>query len=247
MYILRAWRCGKLGARRLCLFQQFQPLGDRRVPRIQLRSSSVRINSVRNLVVATLVQTPEVKPNLRDIGVYTNSTRISVQGIPVLVDLEVKDTNGAPESGVAAITIHSLLIGLVCLVVFLTCHVGAAKEVPALGVVRISLETPGKIGNRGLLVLKRRSVLVVKPAKLLKDFSVVWIISHNPFVRHLGIHEIILLLMHVPDLEPDVRMGEGVWGALKNPLKAAETFLVLATLLINDAQSEQNLVGLVKV
>lgn len=53
--------------------------------------------------------------------------------------------------------------------------------------------------------------------------------------------------MHVSDLEPDVRVGEGVWGALKDLLEAAETFLVLAALLIDYTQSEENLVGLVEV
>lgn len=53
--------------------------------------------------------------------------------------------------------------------------------------------------------------------------------------------------MHVPNLEPDVRMGKGIGGALQNLLKAAETFLVLTTLLVDYAQSEENFVGLVKV
>ena len=55
---------------------------------------------------------------------------------------------------------------------------------------RTSLETPGKVSNRCLLVLKRRSVLVVEPTKLLKNFGVIWIIGHNPFVRHLGAYKL---------------------------------------------------------
>lgn len=58
---------------------------------------------------------------------------------------------------------------------------------------------------------------------------------------------IILLLMHVSDLEPDVRVGKGIGGALENLLKAAETFLVLAALLVDYTQSEENFVGLVKI
>lgn len=53
--------------------------------------------------------------------------------------------------------------------------------------------------------------------------------------------------MHVSDLEPDVRVGEGIWGALKNLLEAAETLLVLAALLVDYAQPEENFVGLVEV
>jgi hypothetical protein len=41
--------------------------------------------------------------------------------------------------------------------------------------------------------------------------------------------------MHVSNLEPDVRMGERIWGALKDLLKTAEALLVLAALLINYA------------
>ena len=48
--------------------------------------------------------------------------------------------------------------------------------------------------------------------------------------------------MHVPDLEPDVRVGERIWGTLKNLLEAAETFLVLAALLVNYTQSEEDFV-----
>ena len=58
---------------------------------------------------------------------------------------------------------------------------------------------------------------------------------------------IVLLLVHVSDLEPDVRVGKGIWGALENFLKAAETLFVLATLLVDYAQSEEDFVGLVKV
>ena len=53
--------------------------------------------------------------------------------------------------------------------------------------------------------------------------------------------------MHVSDLEPDVRVGKGIGRALKDLLKATETFLVLTALLVDDAQSEENFVGLVKV
>lgn len=53
--------------------------------------------------------------------------------------------------------------------------------------------------------------------------------------------------MHVSDLEPDVRVGEGIGRALENLLKATETFFVLAALLVNYAQSEENFIGLVEV
>ena len=58
---------------------------------------------------------------------------------------------------------------------------------------------------------------------------------------------IILLLVHVPDLEPDVRVGKGIGGALENLLKATEAVLILAALFVDDSQSEENFVRLVKV
>ena len=48
--------------------------------------------------------------------------------------------------------------------------------------------------------------------------------------------------MHVSDLEPDIRVGEGIWRTLKNLLEAAETFLVLAALLIDYAQSKEDFI-----
>lgn len=55
---------------------------------------------------------------------------------------------------------------------------------------RTSLETPREVGDRSLLVLKRRSVLVVEPTKLLENLGVVWIIGNHPFIRHLGVHKL---------------------------------------------------------
>jgi hypothetical protein len=42
-------------------------------------------------------------------------------------------------------------------------------------------------------------------------------------------------------------MGKGVWGTLEDLLKAAETLLVLAALLIDYSQSEEDFIGFVKV
>ena len=53
--------------------------------------------------------------------------------------------------------------------------------------------------------------------------------------------------MHVSDLEPDVRVGKGIWGTLKDLLEAAKTFLVFAALLIDYAQSKKDFIGLVEV
>lgn len=52
------------------------------------------------------------------------------------------------------------------------------------------LETPSEVSDRSLLILKRRSVLVVKPTKLLENFGMVWIIGHDPFVRPFGVYKL---------------------------------------------------------
>lgn len=79
-------------------------------------------------------QSAEVIPDLGDEGVQPNSPAIRIQGVPVLVDLVVQDTNGAPEGWVAAVPIYSLLICFICLRVLLLRHVASAKQVPALSV-----------------------------------------------------------------------------------------------------------------
>ena len=55
------------------------------------------------------------------------------------------------------------------------------------------------------------------------------------------------MLVHVSNLEPDVRVGEGIWGTLKDLLETAETFLIFAALLIDYAQSKEDFVRLVEV
>jgi hypothetical protein len=59
-------------------------------------------------------QSAEIVPDLRDVRVQANSSRVRVQGISVLVDLVIQDTNGAPKSGILPIAIHGLLIGFIC-------------------------------------------------------------------------------------------------------------------------------------
>ena len=56
--------------------------------------------------------------------------------------------------------------------------------------LRTGLETPSEVSNRSLLILKRRSVLVVKPTELLENFGVVWVVGHDPFVRPLGVYKL---------------------------------------------------------
>ena len=57
----------------------------------------------------------------------------------------------------------------------------------------------------------------------------------------------MLLLVHMTDLEPDVGMCQRVRGVAQDAVEALERLVVLALLLIDDAQAEQNLVCLVEI
>ncbi|KAH8824284.1 hypothetical protein DL96DRAFT_1558157 [Flagelloscypha sp. PMI_526] len=52
----------------------------------------------------------QVKPDLRDIGINADSARVGVKDISELVDLEVQHPDRAPECGVTAVTVYSLMV-----------------------------------------------------------------------------------------------------------------------------------------
>lgn len=122
------------------------------VARVQVSCTLIGIKRISCLVVARLIlgwfshesqqtgqksyQGSKIIPNLRDIGVQADGARIGVKRIPVLVDLVVQDADRAPEGRVAAVAVDRLLVGFVCLGVFLLRHVASAEQVPTL---RISL------------------------------------------------------------------------------------------------------------
>jgi hypothetical protein len=117
--------------------ENVKSIRDRRVIGIKLRSTSVSINGIADLVVARLVQASQIIPNLRDVRVNSDSTRISVECITVLVDLEIENADRAPKRRITPVTIDCLLISFVCLVVLLPGHKGAAKQIPALRIGRV--------------------------------------------------------------------------------------------------------------
>lgn len=84
-------------------------------------------------------QSTEIIPDFRDVGVEADGARVGIEGVSVLVDLVVQDTDRAPESGVLAIAVDGLLVGFIRLGVLLLRHVTTAKQVPALcvGVIGI--------------------------------------------------------------------------------------------------------------
>ena len=70
----------------------------------------VGIDGVGDLVVAALIERAEVEPNFRDVSVDQDGPQVRVEGITVLVDLEVQDSDRAPERWVPPITVDSLLL-----------------------------------------------------------------------------------------------------------------------------------------
>jgi hypothetical protein len=199
------------------VLQDVQPLLDGRVGRVQIRRSGVRVYSIGDLVVARLVQTSEVVPHFRDIRVESDRTRVSVERIPVLVDLVVQHTDRAPECGVAAISVDCLLISLVGLVVPLPSHERSAEQVPALSVAAICIavsivsdprlsagslrhtrfQTLCQVRHCLVLVGERSARLVMQPAELLEDLRVVGLVGKN---SHVGISSVLVLFSQLAEL-----------------------------------------------
>lgn len=58
---------------------------------------------------------------------------------------------------------------------------------------------------------------------------------------------IALLLIYVPNLEPNVSIGERAWRIAQYAIEASQTFVVFGLLLVDDPQPEEDLIGLVEV
>ena len=89
--------------------------------------------------------------------------------------------------------------------------------------------------------------MVVEPAELLEHLCVLWVLHEYALVRLAGHAEFLLLLVHVTDLEPDVDLGEGLWGAMEDVPEALQAGGELVLLLVDDAEAEVDFVGLVEV
>ncbi len=57
------------------------------------------------MVITSLVECSEVKPDFRDVGVDSNSSRVGVKSISVLIDLVVKYTDGTPVDWVTTVAV----------------------------------------------------------------------------------------------------------------------------------------------
>lgn len=217
------------------------------IARIELGGTSVCVDGIRDLVVAALVQAAQVKPHLRDVWIDSDGSRVCVERIAELVYLEIEYADGAPEGGIPAIAVDGLLISFVCLVILLTCHIRSPEEIPTLSIGRVCFETLGQELDGKFLVLERRSLLVVEPAELLENFCMSGVVVDHALVRALGTGIVILLFVNVAYLEPDVRMCEGTGWIAKDAVETTEGLVVFSLLLVDDTQTEQDFVCLVKV
>ena len=138
MHILGKRRAGLVGKTvgRLSLEQSKARL-DVNVGGIKVSSPRVCVKRITSLVVAGLVQRTKIVPNLRNVGVEANRTRVRVKRVAVLVDLVVENTDRAPEGRVATVAVDCLLVRFVRLGVLLLRHVASTEKVPALGVILV--------------------------------------------------------------------------------------------------------------
>lgn len=129
------------------------------IGRVEVGRTLVSVQCIGGLVVARLVlgrvshaqqqhchstyQSSQVVPNLGNVWIQANGTRVGVESVTVLIDLVIEHTNGAPKGRVASITVHGLLVGFVSLWILLLRHVAATQKVPAL---RIAVVCAGSAG-----------------------------------------------------------------------------------------------------
>ena len=72
------------------ILEDTDTLLDRSIAGIQISSPRVCVDCVGDLVVAGLVEASQIVPHFRNIRVESDGTRVSVESISILVDLEVK-------------------------------------------------------------------------------------------------------------------------------------------------------------
>lgn len=116
------------------------------------------------------------------------------------------------------------------------------------GNVEILLERLLALGSLGLFIWRSGGLgLGVQATQLLQDLGVVGVDLQNLLVGLLGAVPVLLLLKHRADLEPDVGLGQRVWRVRQDVLEALQGGRKHALVLVNDTETEVDLVGLVKV
>lgn len=176
-----------LHSRGLTAAKHGQPVLNALVGRIQLRRSLIGIKSIVRLVVARLVESSQVVPNLGNVRVEANSTGVGVQGIAVLVDAVVKNADGAPECRITAIAVHRLLICLICLGILFLRHVASPEEIPTLRISAVQANRLLQKLDTVILTGRVLALLVMQPTQLLENLRMVGICLQYLLIRFLGV------------------------------------------------------------
>jgi hypothetical protein len=159
--------------------------------------------------------------------------------------LIVQNADGAPERGVAVLTIHSLLIRFVSKSEVLLRHVNTTKEIPGLTVSSVGLRRA--LQQRHSII--RVASLMAEPGQLLQRLWVVWILREGSVVRVHCRRNILFQLMYMADLVPGVCPSQ--WrrrrGCRDGTVEIIEAFVKLGLLLVNYADAKANFLGALKV
>jgi len=135
--ILRTRCSWQLTSSSLSILEKLEALCNGGVTRIQLARSGIGIDGVSDLVIATFIQATEIEPHFGNVWINADGSRIGVEGVTELVNLEVQDSDRTPEGWVASISVDCLLVCLVGFVILLTRHISATEKIPALGISRV--------------------------------------------------------------------------------------------------------------
>ena len=217
------------------------------VVRVESCGLLVGVEGVRELVVAGLVEGAEVVPDLRDVRVESDGPGVCVEGVPVLGDLVVQHTDGAPEDGVAGVPVYRLLERVVGGGVVGPDHVDASQVVPCGGVGGVDLEGLEEVVERLLRVVELDVVHAVEAAELLEHLCVVLVLHQHMLICLAGALPLAHALEDGAELEPDVPLLQGRGGLGEDVAEALERLVPLGLVLVDDTEAEVDLVGLLEV
>lgn len=88
---------------------------------------------------------------------------------------------------------------------------------------------------------------MVEPSELLEDLGVFGVLHQDPLIGLPRETELLLLLVHVTDLEPDVDLGERFRRTGENVPEALQAGGELLLLLVDDTEAEVDFISFFEV
>jgi hypothetical protein len=165
----------------------------------------------------------------------------------VLMEMVVKNADRAPIGTVLRLAVDGLLVGFVRLSKVAADHIRPTEKIPTKGVGRVVLETRGQNSDCAVGVVKGSPTAMVEPTKLLENLGMSRICLEDAFVSVFGGIIIVLLLVHMTDLEPNIDLCERMRGVVEDVGEAIERRLGVLLLLVDYPESEINFVGLFEI